>query len=286
MHSISKLKRWLSLVEAAETLSRLLESDVTEAEVLRLALDHHLELSAVFIDGTDAAIWNAVDESKLTFKQMPVPNGHSWIDIPEGGPLVSLSDGTLYQKTGWGEDKRVWLATDCPFTLAMIGGELADVQRRYWMLEGFTKEPTSNLDGTFLVSGEGPDRQVLGLLESFRSSSGETHFDAGALPQNTVFVVTPRAIETFVRSLGGDAGSKKEPAVHFWPWGTYHTQRLGHLEAAAARFWRDFDPSNLRSAPKATEVVDWLKARGVTHRVASAIATILRPDDLPPGPRT
>ncbi len=70
-----------------------------------------------------------------------------------------------------------------------------------------------------------------------------------------------------------------------WPWGSHETELLRHLAAAADRFWKRYDPSDPTTAPTNQEVIDWLKQRGVSERTAEAMATILRADGLPPGPR-
>ena len=71
-----------------------------------------------------------------------------------------------------------------------------------------------------------------------------------------------------------------------WPWGSHHTAMLGHLEAAARRFWVNVDPSDNTTAPTNKEVSDWLeKERKVSNAGAKAIASILRQEDLPTGPR-
>ncbi len=72
-----------------------------------------------------------------------------------------------------------------------------------------------------------------------------------------------------------------------WPWGNHHTELLGHLDAAARQFWTGYDPADAkRTAPKVEAVKEWLKAeRKVTDNMAGAIATMLRPDGLPTGPR-
>lgn len=71
-----------------------------------------------------------------------------------------------------------------------------------------------------------------------------------------------------------------------WPWGDHHTEALGHLEAAGLRFWQWFDPTEPATAETNENVVDWL----ITERKASkdrarAIASLLRADGLPHGPR-
>ena len=78
-----------------------------------------------------------------------------------------------------------------------------------------------------------------------------------------------------------------------WPWGNHHTKLLGHLEAAAREFWVGYDPQNAKAtAPKNETVIAWLEApnvpgqrKKVSNQMASAIASILRPDNLPTGPR-
>lgn len=71
-----------------------------------------------------------------------------------------------------------------------------------------------------------------------------------------------------------------------WPWGDHHTESLGHLEAAAKRFWTLHDPDDASTAPTNDEVADWLvNERKVSKEKARAIASILRADGLPTGPR-
>jgi hypothetical protein len=71
-----------------------------------------------------------------------------------------------------------------------------------------------------------------------------------------------------------------------WPWGSHHTEMLGHLAAAARRFWVNYDPGDLSTANTNATVVDWLRTdRKVSGKMAEAIATMLRPDGLPTGPR-
>lgn len=71
-----------------------------------------------------------------------------------------------------------------------------------------------------------------------------------------------------------------------WPWGGHHTELLGHLESAARRFWVNYDPSDTTTAPTKVTVSNWLKTeRKVSGQMADAIASMLRPDDLPTGPR-
>jgi hypothetical protein len=72
-----------------------------------------------------------------------------------------------------------------------------------------------------------------------------------------------------------------------WPWGDHHTELLGHLEAAAVRYWVHYDPTDATSAPINKDVAEWLvNVRKVSKNMAESIASMLRVDGLPPGPRT
>jgi hypothetical protein len=71
-----------------------------------------------------------------------------------------------------------------------------------------------------------------------------------------------------------------------WPWGSHSTVHLEHLRAAAEKFWVNYDPSDPSTAPTNEMVKTWLvDERAVSRDKAAAIASILRADSLPPGPR-
>lgn len=74
--------------------------------------------------------------------------------------------------------------------------------------------------------------------------------------------------------------------VSAWPWGSHHTEALGHLAAAAEKFWKNYDPSDATTAPTNEMVSDWLRQeRNVSREKATSIASILRADGLKTGPR-
>ncbi len=74
--------------------------------------------------------------------------------------------------------------------------------------------------------------------------------------------------------------------VSKWPWGDHETELLRQLAAAAERFWKRYDPSDRTTAPRNEEVSDWLEMQGVAKRTATVMATVLRAEGLPTGPRT
>lgn len=70
-----------------------------------------------------------------------------------------------------------------------------------------------------------------------------------------------------------------------WPWGNYQTKSLQFLALAADKFWKNYDPSDHSTAPKNDTVIAWLEKQGVARRKAEVMASLLRADDLPTGPR-
>jgi hypothetical protein len=82
-------------------------------------------------------------------------------------------------------------------------------------------------------------------------------------------------------------GSRERKSDCRWPWGSHHTETLGHLEAAARRYWAEnYDPSDATTAPTNATVSEWLQTdRKVSKTMADSIASMLRPDGLPTGPR-
>jgi hypothetical protein len=81
------------------------------------------------------------------------------------------------------------------------------------------------------------------------------------------------------------AGVSKATMPQLWPWGTHSTKLLKVFADAASHFWRLYDPDEPSTAPTNDQVVAWLVDRKVSRRLAETMATILRADDLPSGPR-
>jgi len=83
-----------------------------------------------------------------------------------------------------------------------------------------------------------------------------------------------------------DQPSSENEVTGHWPWGDHHTEMLGHLEAAARKHWVNYDPADSGTAPTNDSVSGWLiTERKLSKNMADSIASILRADRLPTGPR-
>lgn len=92
-------------------------------------------------------------------------------------------------------------------------------------------------------------------------------------------------LERSTEQKGNQTVDAKVPDSH-WPWGAHNTHLLSCMEAAAKRFWLLYDPSDPSTAPTNNQVASWLKDEyGISNDKANAIASILRADGLPAGPR-
>lgn len=70
-----------------------------------------------------------------------------------------------------------------------------------------------------------------------------------------------------------------------WPWGRYDTDLLRKLAQAADIFWKKYEPAEPSTAPTNDQVIEWLIGQKIAKRTAEVMATILRADGLPTGPR-
>lgn len=65
----------------------------------------------------------------------------------------------------------------------------------------------------------------------------------------------------------------------------HSTSELEILAEAARAWWSNYDPADHTTAPTHDEVIPWLISKGITKRKALIMASILRPRNIPTGPR-
>jgi hypothetical protein len=108
----------------------------------------------------------------------------------------------------------------------------------------------------------------------------------GAIKTSDVGLIAARGEGEKIPRTGVDATQRDSRASH-WPWGNHTTALLGHLEAAAKRWWVNYDPGDPSTAPTNKDVSSWLQnERQVSAVSADAIAKMLRPEAIRTGPRT
>ena len=183
MSKLFKLKKWLTLDEAAEHLASVLHEKVSIQDVLRLALDRHIVLSINLVNGASACKGRRIPIAKsplrvahaiLTPSSNGAPpwgmiEGYPSDDSPEAqwrwcaenqdrfssGELIAFPAGSTYtSEFSYLFDKEVSTIRGL-WDLPMIGGEILDVVH---LLQQFIDGPDvtgTYLDGAFLVHSDG-----------------------------------------------------------------------------------------------------------------------------------
>ncbi len=291
MSKIASLKRWLPLPQAAHLIATFTEdSDVTEADLLQLALENTIQLSAILPSIQIARKYNKISLAEVEYAKYPSLAGGENVSIPKNGAITFPHYGFSLIPTNL-----EYTSNTCgPFELAMIGGERDDIEHRLMQLNGLKLEPTINLCGTFLCT-KICEKETYLQLHDFNindHNNPNKTYPLGQLPENTLIVIKQEELRRFIESIAPQEKTlitkEQTPTpTSTWPWGSYHTTLLDHLEAAAKKFWANYDPTDKTTAPINKRVSDWLiEEKEVSKNIAEANATILRPDGLPTGPRT
>ena len=163
MSKLLKLKEWLTVGEAAKRLSISAGEDVTEADILRLALDGHLILSVYFVNhaqGRPAKIEPLGEQhysnAPSLFVLGPPPYMTLVAELFPNRKDVLVFEGDEQQPESV---QGVW-------DLMMLGAESLDVEHAYQLLTGGPAVDLTCLGGPLVIS---PDQtKVFQILDSFK----------------------------------------------------------------------------------------------------------------------
>jgi len=181
MKKLLKLKEWLTIPDAAKHLSIVFDEDVSEADVLRLALDGKLQLSVHFVNQATARRGKTVPLSEA--EKVPAPSISLHKDGKPREPyevILGLKfslmhpDGQIEEKVVQFDEEIV--SIDGIWDLQMQGNARLDVEHKYQMLTTDIKVTDVNLDGTYVCDLDGE-------LWELQSSFDENEFQEGSLAQ-------------------------------------------------------------------------------------------------------
>lgn len=167
MSKLFKLKEWLTVADAAKHLTIVFGEEVTEADILRFALDGKLKLSANFVNGGMARIGKLVPIDEATYQEVQMPGGSGLVRL-YGGPSI-FTDGVESHILMLDKDVS---SLDGWYDLPMIGGERHDVEHRFQALTGGPAITLESLDGAFVDAGDGMICQLQEDYEDNESASG------------------------------------------------------------------------------------------------------------------
>ncbi|WP_426145283.1 hypothetical protein [Polaromonas sp. DSR2-3-2] len=261
MSKLFKLKKWLTVPDAAKHLAIVFGEEVTEADVLRFGIDGHLKLSVHLVNGAYARPCFPVKIEEIEWDEMSLLDGKQIIKIPRGGRIWQDHQGCFQVKRHVSAlDGDVW-------DLPMNGGERIDVEYRYQQLTNGPEVTTVSLEGVLVASINGELHEIqshFGNNENFKKDDLKKPFlhpdnfhPAGALPDDSVFVVRISALTEFIQSVN------EEPTNTAKPLGTTERNNLLKLVIGMAVKGYSHDPAAKKSAtPK--EIADDLAALGIS----------------------
>lgn len=204
MSKLLKLKEWLTVEDAAKRLSITAGEEVTEAHVLRLALDGHLILSVYFVNQARGTRGSIVPYSETRWSLMPPlvskegsPSTEPAmseadivkLDIPENlkvlfinNPMALLQGHIPFMESLKIDESRYLnlerdVETLCGvWDLPMWGAEALDVEHLYQSYVGGPGVTLTNLEGAFV---QGLDGCVYQLQQSWE----DNEYQAGSNAQ-------------------------------------------------------------------------------------------------------
>lgn len=159
MSKLFKLKEWLTIPDAARHLSIAFGEEVSESDVLRLALDGHLKLSVNFVNHTEARCGKIVPIDEAEYKEVPSLNGVGTVRL-YGGPTLFVEG----RKTHVIKLENTIATLAGVYDLPMIGDERLDVEHLYQQHTGGPAVTLSGLDGAFV---EGKDGVICQLQDDY-----------------------------------------------------------------------------------------------------------------------
>lgn len=173
MSKLFKLKEWLTVPDAARHLSIAFGEEVSEAVVLRLALDERLKLSVNFVNHTRARRGKIVGYEDAEWRELPPEMTANIPNLPEeykGKPIPCMTSLDIGNERYLNLDEEVTTIKDI-WDLPMIGGERLDIEHHYQQLTGGPAVTLQCLLGAFV---EGKDGTLCQLQESFYDNEYQT----------------------------------------------------------------------------------------------------------------
>jgi hypothetical protein len=215
---LKTLRPWLTVPEAARYLGLTFKDEVTEAEVLRFALDGELKLSVRFVNPTLASLYGPVHEAQQKELAQIRAARAAGTALP---PMKKRRPKEDY-----------FVLRDGPWDLPMTGHERRDVERRWQKLDGGRAVPPDpvyavyldartkstyvdppvddSFDGTFVDGDDGARYRLFRKEVQAISADPKTEPRASyyyilltRLPEDSVLVLRKESLDQFVERVSG-----------------------------------------------------------------------------------
>ena len=193
MSKLLKLKKWMTVADAAARLTGTFGELVREEDIYRFALDGHLLLSVFFVNEVPSRYCRAVRSEEIEWKVVPSLDGVSVVRLPTQGRILTVGQSLYLVEFGITNLEGLW-------DLPLIGGERIDVEFAFQRVSGGPEVTAVSLEGIFVRSPEGALYEIQ-----------DGNHPAGALPDDCMFAVRADALLQFEQSMNEDASKLEKP---------------------------------------------------------------------------
>jgi len=145
MQKLLNLKEWLTIADAARHLSILFGEDVSEPDVLRLALDGHLTLSAYFVNHTVGRCGSRVPVPQAVRRTIRTLDGEEFHTFAG----LAIDDEWVIE---WRPEI---VSIDGVWDLTMLGPEQLDVEHKCQLLTGGPVVTLQSLEAPLVCREDG-----------------------------------------------------------------------------------------------------------------------------------
>jgi hypothetical protein len=212
LQKLLSLKEWLTIADAARHLSILFGEDVSEPDVLRLALDGHLTLSVYFVNHTEGRCGSAVPIQEAVRRVVPSLDGKE---------LLHLFAGLAIDGERVIEWRPEIVTIDGVWDLTMLGPERLDVEHSYQLLTGGPVVSLLSLEAPLVCRDDGTYCQLQSHFSDNEFWDPKTlkepyghpanYYPAGRLPKDSVLVVRTSALRDLVSRVSKPVEGTEKP---------------------------------------------------------------------------
>lgn len=153
---LSKFKKWQTLPDAAKHLSYMWGVDITEADILRFALDGHLKLSVCFVNQTKARRGIVVGREDVKWGEFSrdldgiVPN----LVVEAEGEILRYMESVKLDDTRFLNLSDEETTIEGVWDLHMIGSGRLNIENKYQRLIGGPRVDFQDLGGPVVESSD------------------------------------------------------------------------------------------------------------------------------------
>jgi hypothetical protein len=213
MSKLYKLKKWVSLSEAANLITDRIKERVQITDVLQLALNDQVAISVFLVNGAYVRQCNPVMLEDVKFNEV-IGLKREILHLPAEGRLFFQGEQAYLI------EKKVQKLEAGLYDLPLIGGERIDVEHELHQLQSGIERTDVSLENIFVKNQQGllfeiqyhyaPEK-----LTPFHDGyfSYEHYHPAGALPEDSELVLRPKAIDNFLADFEKTSSNIEKPLL-------------------------------------------------------------------------